>query len=120
MQAPTLLAATFLLAGSLLAAQQTAPSDSLLPLGTRVRFWFGPPPAKWHEGYVRDVTQICFIVFSDELKGGTTLQYIDSLQVDRSGWRRVPASRKDSGPPPQWVSVSPSAVRLPGGNCKAP
>src|SRR5262245_66686572 len=105
MQAVPLFAVAFLLACSQLEAQQAAPQGSLLPVGTRVRVVFSFGTKRWYEGYVKNLTrwpEVCFIVFSDELRGGTTLQYVESLQVDRSGWRRVDGSSRDTGPRPQW------------------
>jgi len=113
MRASLIAIATLLLYASPLAAQETAPPDSELPSGTRVRYWSHViAPEKWHEAVLMRLFppgQVCLALASDELKGATTLGAVDSLQIDRSGWHQVPGSLLP-GPPPVWESVSPKAL----------
>src|SRR5712692_189356 len=67
------------------------PADFTLSTGTRARFWSHTiAPGQWHVGVLARLLppgQVCLGVVSDELGGITVLSAIDSLQIDRSGWR---------------------------------
>ena len=106
------LTTLLLLTASTLSAQQVALPDSALATGTRARFQSHTTTPGWHEGVLARLYpqgETCLAVHSDELHGAVTLASIDSLQVDRSGWRQLSGS-PGAAPAAVWVTVSPQTL----------